>query len=715
MPVLIMKRPSSIFFLAYLLITSDYLLAQQTNIWYFGNQSGLSFNPVSGSNLPHAISNSAMIANEGTATVCDKNGAILFYTNGETIYNKNHQPMLNGTGLFGHNSAFQASVIVPVPGNDSLYYVFTADAYENSFRNGYRYNIVNTKRDNGKGEVITKNILLFAPSTERLTAARHANGLDVWVITNELNSNRFRSYLITCNGLQPTPVLSIVGDVLNVHPDMGFGAMKISPDGKQLCQTHFAESDIIYANNFFQLFDFNNSTGALSNAKKIAVPSSRYLACEYSPDSKLLYITQENTGTIDQFEATLSSPALIVSSRASINASTGFYGLQLGPDNKIYITRSGFSLSVISNPNIKGTGCTFELDNIPVTGRSGLNLPAFVNDLALNTVFNYTIMDSCAGAVGFNAQTTLPGAIYQWDFGDGTTSTQQNPLHAYQNTGQIYTVNLVISSPASCGTIEKSLSVFPGGISATASYDYINRCDSGFVRFTNTSTVFPGGNFQYLWDFGDGTVSTGESPVHRFPGSGTYDVKLKIITPKACLNDSVSRQLSLQLLDIQAPPDQTIDIGQTVQLSVTGGGTQFTWTPSNWLSNSTISNPIASPLTDITYVVSASNNSGCTDSDSVTIKVCPANDIYVPSGFTPNNDGLNDFFRPFLGQGFILNEFTVYNRWGQKVFFTSKTSEGWNGLVNGIKQPPGVFVWWIRAKNPDGKIINKKGTAILIR
>ncbi len=710
-----MKRLSSILIFLYLMISPGSSFAQQTNIWYFGNEAGISFNPLAGNNLPYPISNSAMTTSEGTATICDKNGVILFYTNGETIYNKIHQPMLNGTGMLGHNSAFQTAVIVPMPGNDSLYYVFTADAFENNFANGYRYSIVNTNRNNGNGEVITKNILLYAPSCERLTAARHANGVDVWVITNDLNSNRFRAFLITCNGLQPGPVVSNVGDVMNVHPDMGFGAMKISPDGKQLCQTHFAESDIFFSVNFFQLFDFNNSTGVLSNPKKISTPASRYLSCEYSPDSKLLYVTKEQTGEIDQFEATLASTALITASKIGIPASSGFYGLQLGPDNKIYATRTTFNLSVISNPNVKGAGCNFELDKISLTGLSGLNLPASVNDLALNTVFNYIITDSCACIVQFNAQTNLPGAQYNWNFGDGNISVQQNPVHDYLNTGQFYTVTLSITSPGNCGVIEKSLIVFPGGISANADFSFINRCDSGFVRFTNTSTFFPTGNFQYSWDFGDGSFSNAASPVHIFPGSGIYNVKLKIITPKACLDDSITQQLDLQLLDIQASPDQTIDIGQTVQLSATGGGTQFNWTPSTWLSNPNVFDPVASPLTDITYVVSASNNSGCTDTDSVTIKVRPANNIYIPTGFTPNADGINDVLRPFLGYLFTLDEFTVYNRWGQKVFSTNKINEGWDGLVNGLKQPAGVFVWYIRAKDPDGKIINKKGTATLIR
>lgn len=710
-----MKLLRLTFLLLYLLVIVSNSIAQQSNNWYFGNETGISFNPVSGNNLPYAIFNSAMITREGAASISDKNGNLVFYTNGEIIYNKIHQPMLNGSGLLGNNSTFQSSIIIPVPGNDSIYYVFTADAFENNYQNGYRYSIVNSKRDNGKGEVMKKNVLLYSPSTERLTAARHANGIDVWVITNDLNSNRFSSFLITCNGLQQNPVISDVGDVMNLHSEMGFGTLKVSPDGKQLCQTHFAELTGSRPNNFFQIFDFNNSTGSLSNPKKIIMPPFRYLACEFSPDSKLLYLTKELNGEIDQFEATLANEALIALSKISIPAITGFYGLQLGPDNKIYAVKSDRWLSVISRPNVKGTGCMFELDKIQLFGLSGLNLPLSINDLALNTVFNYTIIDSCAGIVQFYAQTNLPGAVFNWNFGNGITSAQQNPVHAYQNSSQTYTVNLEITSAASCGKIEKSLSVFPGGISAKASFSFISYCDSGFVQFTNISTSFAGSNFQFLWDFGDGSTSSDISPKHIFQGSGIYDVKLKIISPTGCLDDSISKKLNLELLNIQASPDQTIDISNSVQLFVTEGGNQFNWTPSTWLSNPDISNPVATPLTDITYYVTVTNNTGCSATDSVKIKVNTYKDIYVPSGFTPNNDGLNDILKPFLGYGFTMYEFYVYNRWGQQVFKTNKSNEGWNGLLKGIQQQAGIFVWVVIAKDPAGLPLTRRGTVLLIR
>jgi gliding motility-associated-like protein len=140
------------------------------------------------------------------------------------------------------------------------------------------------------------------------------------------------------------------------------------------------------------------------------------------------------------------------------------------------------------------------------------------------------------------------------------------------------------------------------------------------------------------------------------------------------------------------------------------------WTPGDWLSDSTIKNPIASPLRDIVYKVTVTNAAGCIAEDSVLIKVTPIDDIYMPTGFTPNNDGKNDVIRPGYGEKFILKEFTVYNRWGQKLFSTSQRSAGWNGKVNGLIQDTGVYVWIITAVDRSTNVeYKRKGVFVLIR
>lgn len=145
------KAPRKIFFgaLIYLLIYFNNLIAQSnyTNNWYFGNYAGLVFNL-----MPTALTNSAMKSFEGCATISDKSsGQLLFYTNGERIWNRNHQ--LFADSLFGHMSSTQSSIIIPKPDSADIYYVFTNDAIEDTLKNGFRYTIVDISLNGGLGAV----------------------------------------------------------------------------------------------------------------------------------------------------------------------------------------------------------------------------------------------------------------------------------------------------------------------------------------------------------------------------------------------------------------------------------------------------------------------------------------------------------------------------------------------------------------------------------
>src|SRR4030095_14236035 len=121
------------------------------------------------------------------------------------------------------------------------------------------------------------------------------------------------------------------------------------------------------------------------------------------------------------------------------------------------------------------------------------------------------------------------------------------------------------------------------------------------------------------------------------------------------------------------------------------------WTPKTGMNDSTISNPVVIPPKDTWYKVVVKNDAGCVDTDSVLIKVNPYPGVYVPAAFTPNNDGKNDIFRPIVTKEFSLEEFSIYNRWGQRIFTTSQIGSGWDGKVSGLQQDAGVYVWIVNA------------------
>ena len=713
-----------IFTICFFLVVCLTTLSQQNNNWYFGRLAALSFNPKPGKTIPYALDSSAMISNEASASVSDENGNLLFYTNGNTVYNRKHQEMLNGDNLDGNLSACQCA-IVRIPGNDSIYYIFTTDAVENGFQAGYRYSVVNMKRDNGDGEVISKNNLLWGSCTERMTIIRHRNGIDIWLVTNDNNSNVFRSWLITCNGLQPNPVVSTIGIVMNQHNYTNSGIMKASPDGKYFCQTHFPFSDQSLSPSFAQLFDFDNSMGIISNARKIQNPGTIYAYCSFSPDSKLLYLTRTEQKKIDQLEITLPTISDILASTITIPTLQSCYDLQLAPDEKIYISKHASSIPGIAKPDVKGPGCAYSESLADATPYSTyLGMPSVINDISsANSAngFTYSITDSCSGVVQFNGYSTLPpGSVnWFWDFGDGNTSTLQNPVHTFTPSINLYTVKLKITSVLLCSSIDQTRFVQPAGnVFTKADFSFITKCDSGYVRFTNNSTPQDVAGWQFIWDFGDGNTSTDMNPIHSYDSAGNYTVKLKLKTNAYCLDDSLTQAINVNLLSLAVTPSQTIPYGGPIQLFVNGpNGTTYQWSPPLWLTDPKSATPIARPLRDIDYTVTATDTAGCKTKDSVSIRVLPLiiDDIYVPSAFTPNSDGMNDVIRPLLADRFTLKEFSIYNRWGQKVFSTSERDHGWDGKIKGVIQNTDTYVWILEVTDTNNVHYKKKGSLVLLR
>jgi gliding motility-associated-like protein len=164
-----------------------------------------------------------------------------------------------------------------------------------------------------------------------------------------------------------------------------------------------------------------------------------------------------------------------------------------------------------------------------------------------------------------------------------------------------------------------------------------------------------------------------------------------------------------------ATNDTAVVTGEPLQLQASGA--QFyQWFPVMGLNNSSISNPIAILTDSITYIVKVSTAQGCYALDTVHIQVFKTGpDIFVPSAFTPNNDGHNDLFRAIPVGIAHFEYFRIFSRWGQEVFFTSDSSEGWDGTVNGKNAPIGAYVWMAQGIDYLGNRIARKGTVTLIR
>ncbi|WP_321827244.1 T9SS type B sorting domain-containing protein [Maribacter dokdonensis] len=448
-------RPFVIFI--FLFISFNSHAQREAAIWYFGENAGLDFN----SGAPVTLLDGALNTREGCATISDFNGNLLFYTDGITVWNRNHVPMPNGNGLLGDPSATQSAIIIPNPGDADLYYIFTADKLK--LENGINYNVVDISLNGGLGDVIQKNIQLVSPASEKLTAVTHANGTDVWVLTHDAFGDAYMAYLVTAAGVNPTPVISNLGIHLTnyFYEDdyHAIGYIKASPNGEKVAAAH--------AGLNVDVMDFDTATGVLTNAVAILDTTEEYkgfFGIEFSPNGRFLYTNSSNFTELYQYDLEALD---IMNSVVSLNSTEITFGaLQLGIDGKIYITEYlRPTLSVIENPNEKGAASNLNYSSIDLGGRLGvLGLPPFITSYFF---VNIEVDGFCLGnPTTFESSISANPVSTLWDFGDGNTSTIENPSHTYATAGD-YIVSVTVTTGSETKTETRDITIFETPIAAT--------------------------------------------------------------------------------------------------------------------------------------------------------------------------------------------------------------------------------------------------------
>ena len=462
-----MKIPAFLFFF-FLLLAGQHALAQREAAhWFFGDRAGLNFN--SGFPVPQSGS---LQTQEGSATISDRNGNLLFYTDGVQVYDRRHNRMPNGYALNGDVSSTQSALIVPQPGNPGLYFIFTVDKPDyfgdgEDPIDGLNYSVVNMSLNGGFGDVVpaSKNTPLVTynsadaleneyKSSEKISAVLHADGSSYWVVTH--HTNKFYAFKVTTAGVNTTPVISVSPN--NVPPIISeqgvnitaIGYMKISPDGKKLAAAYSSTrlgSERTGTKNSGKIFlyDFNAQTGQVSNEELLLFDSYPY-GVEFSPKSTKLYIT---ANIYDDRDVMLKSElyqydlesASIYNSRKVIHSSNNVAGaLQLAIDGRIY--RAGYPIfvqrhslmSVIKNPEALPNGVNYSHNSINLGNNTvKLGLPPFIQSLFLN---NFDFENLCFGdETHFFLTSDEPFTSIKWDFGDGNTATGSEVYHTYASPG----------------------------------------------------------------------------------------------------------------------------------------------------------------------------------------------------------------------------------------------------------------------------------------
>ncbi|MBS1644380.1 MAG: T9SS type A sorting domain-containing protein [Bacteroidetes bacterium] len=358
-----------ILFFLYLSLSSICLAQKQGNIWLFGAGDGLSFNvapPI------HISGNTGSYYFQlGTACISDANGSLLFYTDGANLYNRQNKPMLNGIGIGGRTSSQQNSIIVPLPGSDSLFYVFTSDDGNEYFIKksplGYNYSVVNMCLDwqnpesGGLGGIIAgkKNIHLVDSGTEKLCAASDGvNGY--WILGHKMLSDTFVAWHLTSAGLSATVTTSIapiIGKILpSGHVTGIWGQMKFNPSGTKVGVVNkFGKTSPT-----LDLYDFNPISGKLSNHCQTILmddTTAYSLGLEFSPDGTKLYVSVMGTKINQILQYKLSANCSNIGSSVDTisSAPNTMYGIQAAPDGNLYLgiknSRNNLRMDRILNPN----------------------------------------------------------------------------------------------------------------------------------------------------------------------------------------------------------------------------------------------------------------------------------------------------------------------------------------------------------------------------
>ncbi|RYG19619.1 MAG: T9SS type A sorting domain-containing protein [Chitinophagaceae bacterium] len=339
----------------------------ENNTWYFGDNAGIKFTALG----PVALTNGVSFGHDGTASVSNNYGELLFYSNGETIWNKNHQVMMNGAGLKGSQTATHGAVAVQQPGSASIYYVFTTD--RSGYSNGLQYHVVDMSLESGLGAVTSKNNLLQTPVTEKLTSIKHTNSIDTWVLAHGSGNNSFFAYLVTSTGISGTPVISSVGPVHGLGHAFAQGQLKCSNDGTKLALG-------VLGGQRFELYNFNAGTGEVLNPDQISGENNAY-GVEFSSNGRYLYTSNLSYNSVHQFDLQAGNSAAIAASKILIGTATTVSGtfdykvacLQKGPDGKIYVTKwESPYLGVINNPDLSGIQADFIDNGVYLGGKVSL-------------------------------------------------------------------------------------------------------------------------------------------------------------------------------------------------------------------------------------------------------------------------------------------------------------------------------------------------------
>ncbi|MGI9549855.1 MAG: T9SS type B sorting domain-containing protein, partial [Aurantibacter sp.] len=423
---------------------------------------------------------------EGSASISDENGNLQFYTDGVSVYKNTHEQMPSNDELLGGNYSTQSALIVPKPGDQDRYYIFTVS--EIRFGNqvfsegdGLNYYVVNMGAAGGSLNSLKTHLVTYDSEirgeqllkcSQKLTAIKDPCEDVYWIVTHF--EDTFYSFKIDKNGVKSAPVTSQIGPYIHLgaHIVNSRGQLKISPDGTKLAMANFQNSidSSGHSPGSLYLFDFDIATGKVTNAKKLMENDFVFAyGAEFSADSKKLYSTLSSfrNGEVPPSGHNNDGSSLFQIDLEDNYRTTRLFSsteepmaLQLAIDGKIYKAHQGSRLlGVVNNPKERGMAANYEDAGLSIGRPSKTGLPSFVQSY-FQVRIDYK--EACEGELTKLSTNYLPDPDrLDWDFGDGnklSNTLDKNPVHVYQTAGS-YLAKVTITKGSEVESYSKLVEV----------------------------------------------------------------------------------------------------------------------------------------------------------------------------------------------------------------------------------------------------------------
>jgi hypothetical protein len=526
--------------------------AQYENVWVIGHLSSIGIGDKIDFNGAAPVVSPATYSSpgEGTASVCNANGQLLFYTEGDTVWNKNGVIMPNGKGLTGigttpwgynaTNGDAQGALIVPMPAHPGKYYIFslTDQSYGPYLgHSGYLYySVVDITLDGGNGDVVgtQKGIVLDSLLTEAMSGVA-GNNCNIWITVGGLSAigqaSVFKSFELSATGLNTTPVVSTVTGppLISGSGYESLTKFTFSPDRAKMVRVRAGHP------NGLELFDFNAGTGVISNLRSVDSGSlNGYRGACFSADNSILY-GAEITGRVFQFDMNNTSIAAITASKLKVD-STCNSEMKYAPDGKIYFAPLAFVngvlvkyLRCINNPNVWGAGCMPGISSIvmPLAANKYLGFPNVVPITVRDSVYLSRNVIICAKSDSLVHVNDTVATTFLWN--DGSTANAIKVTHSgtywvkYGNYCEVITDTIV----ATLRVLAPVIVYNPSYLSTTISYStYQWFKDNVLIAGATNNTYNHSGVGNYKVVVSDGTCTDTSAAYVIAEGTGIDDPEL---------------------------------------------------------------------------------------------------------------------------------------------------------------------------------------------